>query len=424
MDIREKLKFIDAIAQPVARVKKEQAPVKLEQFIEGKYISTPYGSCFSTEKVFSRDHIHGNTAIANVTAVEPEIWKYIGKDERLRSMNLERVLFFDTETTGLSGGAGTYIFLAGFGYFNETGLIVKQFFMSDFNEELAFLYAVNELMRDFTGIISYNGKSYDWPLLQSRFIYSRLSLEMINPAHLDLLHTARRLWKKRLNDCSLNNIERNILNFQRVDDIPGHLIPFTFFQYLREKNITPLIPVFQHNQLDILSLAALLHKAVHIFTQPTASLNDYHDLTSLAQTYETMSEWHRSIDIYEKLLTNNAARKEKHQIALQLSYCYKHLGKWDKAAALWQQFIDQGLWGIDSYVELAKYYEHRLQNYEQAIRVVRRAIESLEITLELSHDAELVNHKAALVHRLNRNLRKMEAQSNGADSSRLDGWNQ
>ena len=406
MNLKEKLQLIESFSKAFRPIDEPSIKHGIEQFMEGEEVATPYGPCFVKTMIFDGAYYHGSISVTRIDYITSKILSSLGKDETLRMMDLKKTLFFDTETTGLSSGAGTYIFLAGFDYFENDRLIIKQFFLRDFDEELAFLYAVNELLKNFSGIISYNGKAYDWPLLQNRFIFSRLNCELNAPLHLDLLYTARRIWKRRLADCSLENIERHVLNFHRVNDIPGSLIPQVYFQYLRDKNPQPLIRIFQHNVLDILSMVTLLSKLSQIFQAPFNYLQERDDLISLAHTFENMKQWRQSITIYEKLLRQYLDRETKGQIALRLSYCYKRLEMWQQAVLLWQNMITDGFNNIEPYIELAKYYEHRICDYKNATEIVIRSLKVLEIAEQLWDDFRLSSVKQELNHRLSRITQK------------------
>src|SRR5262249_33194494 len=140
-----------------------------------------------------------------------------------------RIAFLDTETTGLSGGTGTYAFLVGIGTWRSSGFLVEQFFMRNFDEEAAVICPLEERLSQVKVVVTFNGKCFDLPLLESRFVMHRRDWPLADGIHLDLLHPSRRLWKLRLKDCSLANLEREVLGFEREEDIPGYLIPQVYF---------------------------------------------------------------------------------------------------------------------------------------------------------------------------------------------------
>src|SRR5579864_3551426 len=172
--------------------------------------------------------------------------------------DLQRPLFLDTETTGLSGGTGTVAFLIGLARRDEGGLRLVQFFLCDYDQEDALLWAVGQYVRQAGVVVSYNGRTFDWPLLQTRLVMRRVDPTWPSPPHLDLLTLARRIFKPRLPDCALQTIEQAVLDLHRADDLPGTLIPGRYFAWLRNGEPRVLDPVFVHNRQDVLSMALLL----------------------------------------------------------------------------------------------------------------------------------------------------------------------
>ncbi|MBE3072701.1 MAG: ribonuclease H-like domain-containing protein, partial [Acidobacteria bacterium] len=190
---------------------------------------------------------------------------------------LGRQLFFDLETTGLAGGAGTYAFLVGFGYFQGTTFQTRQFFLADYADERYLLRAVSEFVERARGLVTFNGRTFDLPLIATRYSMQRLRSPFEELPHVDMLHPARRLWRRRRQassdrsgwpdpagtgggeyaSCALGALERAILDVARVGDVPGAEIPARYFDYIRRGDATPLVDVFEHNRLDLLSLAAL-----------------------------------------------------------------------------------------------------------------------------------------------------------------------
>lgn len=408
MDLKEKLALMESLSNmPVRRQPAVEKPV-LEESLDGESIETPHGPCFVITRRFESGTRHGNESIGGTGNISSDSLALIGKGEDYAEIDLSRTLFFDTETTGLSSGTGTHIFLAGFGYFDKEDFIVKQFLLRELDEETAFLHAINALLKDYSYIVSYNGRSFDWPVLATRFVYSRIRSNLPHPLHLDLLYTARRIWKRRLGDCSLQNIEREILDFHRVDDIPGFEIPGKYFQYLRDKQADALLPIITHNQLDIVTLAVLLSKSASIVSDPKVHLAADDDLFSLAVAFESMGRWDHSIGIYEHMLERRAKGKMRQDAALRLSYCYKRTRQWLPAIELWENIISQGHIDIEPYVELAKYEEHHRRDYESAANIVSRALKLLDIADELHGETGPACQRDALDHRLRRIRKKME----------------
>ena len=281
----------------------------------------------------------------------------------------------DTETTGLAGGAGTYIFLMGVGYFEGDQFCVRQYFMRDFNEERALLSAVNELLSNFEAIVSYNGKTFDVPLIQSRFIMSGMKLNLEDPGHFDLLYPARRLWKRRLENCSLSTVERDILGVIRENDVPGYLVPEIYFRYLKTKDARALKQVFEHNLQDILSLVALVSRMCFLVEDPLNNTEYGMDIFSIGKMFDEEKKYEQSTHYYTEALKHNLAEEETLEILRLSSFAYKRQGKWEEAEEIWKKIIERSREFIYyPYEELAKYYEHYLKDYQKAEIVVEEAL--------------------------------------------------
>jgi len=408
MNIKEKLRFIEQIQQQRDREEKKIAPqAKIEEIIDGKLVETELGASFVRTREYHVNDRHGTVQLKQIDEVLPYFLHLAGKDENLLQMDLRQSLFFDTETTGLAGGSGTYIFLTGLGYFENDKFIIKQFFLQDFPDEAATLHAIHELLKQFKGIVSFNGKSFDWPLLQTRFIYHRIKCELPDSPHLDLLHASRRIWKQRLNDCSLGNLEEKIIDVHRHNDIPSYLIPHIYFEYLRNKNAQPLKQVFYHNEIDILSLVSLTIMLNQIHKQPLEELDHQIDLNTLAKHYENTKQWERNIAIYQSLLETEINQEIKTDISLRLCYCYKRLGQWGKAVALWEHLLTGGKFRLEPFEELAKYYEHHVHDYKKAEQIVLKALANLEIMEQIKFKSLPTDYRENFLHRLKRIQRKM-----------------
>ena len=370
--------------------------------VDGEIISSEFGETFVRTLDYDTNTIHGSVSLNQIENAIPEILVLAGKDENLLKLDLRNSLFFDTETTGLSGGSGTYIFLAGFGYFKNNQFILKQYFLRDLPEESAMLHEIHELIKQFDSFVSFNGKSYDLPLLKDRFTLQRIRFNSNNYPHLDLLHAARRVWKNSLPDCSLGTLERNIMKVFRDGDVPSYLIPQLYFEYLRTKDARPLKQVFYHNKIDILSLVSLTILLHTIHQDPLRNLKNRTDLLTLAKHYANMNQWKSTIPLYEDLLNSEKNPTTKKELGIQLAYCYKRSGNFDKATQLWHELVQQGLFRIEPFEELAKYYEHKTKNLKMASQIVEKALENLNFLEELGNDFQLAEHKQNMIHRFNR----------------------
>src|SRR5881275_1385142 len=203
----------------------------------------------------------------------------ISRKTRAALEDPEKWLFLDTETTGLAGGTGTYAFLIGLAWWDAGGLQAEQFFMRDFAEEHALLHELSQRVAERPVLVTFNGKSFDWPLLENRFTMTRSIAVPKLEAHLDLLHPARALWKLRLGSVRLVELERHVLDaprlgWHRENDVSSALIPQFYFDYLRGGPAEPLAAVVRHNQMDLRGLAALFGKINTLLSEQTSDATE------------------------------------------------------------------------------------------------------------------------------------------------------
>lgn len=425
MDLRDRLEKIESLKKKVQQISnnelhkksifysKSRGMVPISEIIPGKVIDTPHGPCFVTEKNIPLQSSYGDSLLLDIKRYFPSglhFWipQFKKEDEEIK---LEETLFFDTETTGLAGGSGTYIFLLGLGYFQGENFSIRQYFMSDYHEEEALLWAVNQLFaQGFKLLVSYNGKSYDFPLLQTRCIMTRLPLSLNTSYHLDLLFPTRRLWKRRLQDCSLPNIEKKILKIYREEDIPGYLIPNVYFRYLQDKDARYLKPIFTHNLQDIISLVLLTTKISQTMDDPLCVGKFALDLCSIGKIYEDYKDFHYSSRCYEEALRGNLSDEETLEALKLCSFAYKKQENWESAVSAWREVISlSNQFILYPYEELAKYYEHKCKDYYQAGAVVEEALQRLareKINWNIKEE-----YRNRLSYRLERIKRKQELMS-------------
>jgi uncharacterized protein YprB with RNaseH-like and TPR domain len=246
--IEAKTRTSNPLASPSARP-------TLEALLDGTVEETERGKLLVVRRRFPVGHRHGAQPLLAAREASPAALALLSRGG-LPVTEGRRLLYLDTETTGLAGGTGTYAFLVGVGFFDGDEFEVRQFFMRDLDEEPALLTVLEETFRKFDGFVTYNGAGFDLPLLETRFVLARRRFPG-DVFHVDLLGPARRLWSARLADCRLGTVEQSVLRFIRDDDLPGALIPTVYFEYLRRKRPDELPRVFEHNRHDILSLAAL-----------------------------------------------------------------------------------------------------------------------------------------------------------------------
>ena len=225
-------------------------------------VETGRGTVYLAEEWWPLDHRHGRLPLQDALALPAPALPRLAPG--LSAPDLVGAAFIDVETTGLVGGTGTYVFLVGIGTFEEGSFRLRQFFLADLRGETAMLAAVAEVLAGCRSLVSFNGRRFDVPLLETRLTLSRLPPSASGLPHLDLLYPARRLYRRRLPSCRLASLEAALLGLEREDDVPGWAIPPLYFDYVRGGRAEPLRAVFRHNALDILSLARLPDQAADL----------------------------------------------------------------------------------------------------------------------------------------------------------------
>jgi len=383
MDLQEQLAFLRqrvASIQPAGmRVDAMNAePPKPQAFIDdllsGQVVETPAGKHFETEKLYGRHQRHGSYDISDLIELPDDLLTALSDGAILRA-HPTRWVFLDTETTGLAGGSGTYAFLIGVGWIDQDGFRVRQFFMRDYDEEASALHALNELLARFDVMITYNGKSYDQPLLETRYTMNRARTPFARMEHLDLLYGARRLFKLRLENCRLVNLENQILGVERQGDVPGEMIPYLYFEYLRSRRAYRLAPVFHHNVLDIVSLACLTGVIPEAFRDPE-NMRARHgaDLLGVARWLKVSGRVEEAHRLMRRAVDMGLPDQHLFRTLFEAGGIEKKLG-WEHAAIA--TFTDLTLspnpFRARAYEELAKHYEHRERNFAMALECVRAA---------------------------------------------------
>ena len=317
----------------------------------------------------------------------------------------EDILFLDTETTGLSGGVGTIAFQIGVGYFTASGFVVEQFLMHDYPEEAEMLRLLDGLMQRFSILCTFNGRTFDVPLLKSRFLMNRIPNAHIPETHADVLYPARRLWKLRLKSCRLSNLEEQLLHVEREDDLPGALVPQTYFQYLKDGDFSPLIRILEHNKQDIVSLAQLFYFMCRQVDQPE-EISEGEDLFSLARAMEKRGDREKAMKCY-RLSAANGMLGEAYQAMARME---KREGNCEAAIRLYQAMLVQNKEPVTACESLAKLYEHQLKDIPGAISYTRQALLLLSEPA-LFRDNTVQERQKALQYRYARLRRKLSAQS-------------
>ncbi len=379
----------------------------IEQVVSGHFRTTSYGSVFVTEQRYESTYRHGQVGLWPQAPLHLiATW---AKEPHLAEIELERFAFLDTETSGLAGGTGTYTFLIGIARFEGNTLRLLQFFMRDPGEERAQLTALTEFLEPCTALVTFNGKSFDAPLLNTRYTVNGMESPLPDMAHLDLLPLARRLWRDRLPSRRLSELEIHILKANRSEeDVPGWLIPSLYFDYLRGGDARPLKGIFYHNTLDILALAALLNHIAHMLAEPLGEAVEHAlDLVAIGKLHEALGQIETAVQLFETGMSRNDL-PELHYWETQrrLSFLHKRHQNMTAAIKIWH-IAAQGK-QIYAHVELAKFYEHKQHDYHEATRWTQTAINLL--AAPTASPQERREWLADLKHRLERLQRKIKRQ--------------
>jgi uncharacterized protein len=373
----------------------------LEAELGGGIEETERGPLLVVRRRFAAAHLHGAQPLGAARKAAGSALALLAPSAPPPAP--DRLLFLDTETTGLAGGTGTYAFLVGVGLFDGAEFEVRQYFMRDLDEEPALLTALETLLGRCEGLVTYNGRGFDLPLLETRFVLARRPWRDAL-YHLDLLGPARRLWAGRLADCRLATVEEHVLGFAREDDLPGHLIPSVYFDYLRRKTPGALPRVFEHNRRDILSLAALCGWVAGAVERAPAPDLGPQALAGLGRLWEG-SDPERGGACYRMALERGLPSPARERILIRLAWQEKRRRRWEAARALWEEAARaDGGFDPRPWEEVAKIDEHRRRDLARARVVVEEALGRAR-----THGAA-EREVRALTHRLARLERRIEAR--------------
>ncbi len=237
--------------QPTRKLPAQRFAKGIEEYVKGEVLKNSGGEFFLAREAFPFGRPYGKLRIGDIPSADLSPLNLVLRDAAMPDAS--RLVFLDTETTGLAGGTGTCAFLVGIGNVEGMKFVVRQFFLRDYPEEKAMLEALAEALEPCQGIVTFNGKTFDVPLLETRYALARMKSPLDRLIHFDALHPARRLWKLRLESCKLTDLEEAILGISREGDVPGSEIPAIYFDYLRTGDARGLQPVFYHNALDVVT---------------------------------------------------------------------------------------------------------------------------------------------------------------------------
>jgi tetratricopeptide (TPR) repeat protein len=295
--------------------------------------------------------------------------------------------------------------MIGAGRFNGDQFVLEQFFLRNPAEEKAQLAALTEFVDGAKAVVSYNGKSFDLPIINTRYILNHLSNPFDEMGHIDLLHITRRVWKRRLKQCNLGNIEKEILDFYRTDeDIPGYLVPEFYRNYIVDGDASQIAKIFYHNEVDVVSLSALFTTLAAILEDPTSeNLEHAEDIYSIGRLMESLNREVLAEQLYSSKHFLSSNDEELVLSLLSRARIYKKNKKFSEALPLWMQAHQLG--SIDAALELAKYFEHVTKDYQEALAITDRLMQRSKSEPTATVDNRVVK---LIEHRRARLLKKIE----------------
>ncbi|MDI6697947.1 MAG: ribonuclease H-like domain-containing protein [Candidatus Saccharicenans sp.] len=336
-----------------------------------------------------------------------QVLAVLARDREFEGLTLSGSVFIDLETTGLAGGTGTVPFLVGLGFFENDSLKIVQYFLNDLAAEGRMLEDLRQLLEEkkFTSVVSYNGKGFDLPLLETRFTLNRMRLALSSLPHLDFLYSARHLWKHKYESCRLYELALNHLGVDRAEDIPSEEIPWRYFQYLRSGDFSLVEPIFYHNQEDLMSLYGVV-LAGSLLVARTLDQEEVDieatELLGVGKILERAGQVERSVTYYEKALDKNLPEQVSARVRKNLAQYFKRQKRWEKSIQLWQHLL-QNSEDLECFRELAIYYEHHRKDPEEALKY---ALDGL--ALSRGRNLKFEQDFRKRVERLNQKVQKLK----------------
>jgi len=383
-------------------------PPKVDSFsidsvVAGTFIPTPRGEVFIAEQTYPDGYIYGASPLtSSFPLAAMSQW---AKDPQIEQLSLSKFAFLDTETSGLSGGTGTYAFMVGVARFIDGQYVLKQFFMRDPAEEPALLEGLANFLAPCEALVTFNGKAFDAPLLSTRYRLHQIPIPYKDYSHLDLLPLARRLWRDRLESRALKYLEEHVLGLTRSsEEVPGYEVPWLYFDYLRTGDARPLAGVFYHNAMDVVAMAALLAHMNDMLESPyDGKVQHGLDFVALGKLFEDLGHWEDAARLFERGLEFELDESDFGLAVKRLSILQKRRGDLGEAVRLWEESARRG--HLYAFIELAKHYEHRERDVKSALKWTRSALKRVEKTdmpayirnhwmHEVEHRLERLNRKA------------------------------
>ena len=379
----------------------------IDSVVAGAFHPTPRGDVFVAEQSFPSAYQYGSSLL--LSSLPRSFISQWAKDPEISALPLSKFAFLDTETSGLSGGTGTYAFLVGVARFMDDKFELRQFFMRDPAEEPALLEGIAKFLAPCKSLVTFNGKSFDAPLLSTRYRLHQIPIPYKDYSHLDLLPLARRLWRDRLESRALKHLEEHVLGLKRSsEEVPGYEIPWLYFDYLRSGDARPLGGVFYHNAMDVVAMAALLTHMNEMIQNPyDGRVQHGLDFVALGKLFEDLGHWDEAARLFERGLESQLNETDFGLAVKRLSILQKKRGDISEAIRLWEAAAERG--HLYAFVELAKHHEHKARDLKTALKWTKAARKQVERTELPAYIRKFWGHE--LEQRLTRLQKKINVRS-------------
>ena len=342
--------------------------------LEGHVQQTEFGEAFVTERFIPAHENYGHSPLRFPVSIQ-KLAAWAG-DTRLALVPPERYLFLDSESTGIYG-SGTLAFLIGLGRFEVGGFRQVQLFLREPVEERAMLEVLNGAIGTNDALVTFNGKSFDLPLLHGRYLSNSAPPPFRNLPHVDLLHIARRLWRDLMPSRALGDLEVQWLGVTRgQQEVPGWMIPQMYIDYLHTGDARPLGGVFYHNSMDVLSMAALLDHIAVKLAAPLEEVEHHQEMFAIGRLLADIGFAEEAIDVFRNTLDFDLPADTETKLVENLACLFRRRGDYESALRLWERAALDGQ--IYAHVEIAKYYEHRGGDLKQALGYTKTAVKKLK----------------------------------------------
>ncbi len=337
------------------------------------------GSAYRIESHYPIDYTHGPVRLAEILGIDPGLAAEVAGRPELASVRASGLTFLDTETTGLAGGAGTLVFLVGVGHFDESGFRLRQYFLRNPAEEAAMLEALEEDLRTTEGFVTFNGQAFDLPLLEMRYLLGlRQRRRLTGIPHLDLLHPARRLWRRLLPDCSLSTLELHMLGVVRTEaDVPGELIPGIYLDYLRTGETQGISRVLYHNTVDVLSMVGLATQVLRRHQQGDLDQLTAPEKLAVARWHQRAGRLDPAESAFQLALNSGGESTLQAEALRRYTVQLRRQGRWAEAVSGWVGWHALEPANPEPCLELAKYFEWRAHDLVEARRWAEAALVAL-----------------------------------------------